>query len=321
MVIACVIAIPLGLVLGHTGRGGFLAINLSNVGRAVPSLALIALFVAFVGVGFINVTLALVLLAIPPILTNTYVGVRQVDPEIVDAARGQGHDRLPDRPQRRAAARAAADLRRRAHVGRQRHRHRDDRPARRRLVARRSDHQLRRLRRRRPSRRLDPRRPARHQLRARPRSGPARRHTARPAPRPVRHDTHQEGPTNDHEPQAGSERRSRHSPRSHWPPGSRPAASSGSDSTSSSASSTTPSRRDPEERGQRRHDDHRRLEELHRAEGARRGLRAGARGRRLHRQEGAQPRRREDGAEGRQVAARSPATPSTPEPRWARSST
>jgi osmoprotectant transport system permease protein len=62
----------------------------SNVGRAVPSLALIAFFVAYLGVGFANVTLALVLLAIPPILTNTYVGVRQVDRELVDAARGMG---------------------------------------------------------------------------------------------------------------------------------------------------------------------------------------------------------------------------------------
>ena len=62
--IACAIAIPLGLWLGHTGRGGFLAINASNVGRAVPSLALIAFFVAYIGVGFTNLTLALVLLAI-----------------------------------------------------------------------------------------------------------------------------------------------------------------------------------------------------------------------------------------------------------------
>ena len=82
--------IPIGLVLGHTGRFGFLAINLSNVGRAVPTLALIAVFVAFLGVGLLNVTLALTLLAIPPILTNTYTGVRQVDQEMVDAARGQG---------------------------------------------------------------------------------------------------------------------------------------------------------------------------------------------------------------------------------------
>ena len=88
--IACAIAIPLGLWLGHTGKGGFLAINASNVGRAVPSLALIAFFVAYIGVGFTNLTLALVLLAIPPILTNTYTGVRQVDRDTVDSARGMG---------------------------------------------------------------------------------------------------------------------------------------------------------------------------------------------------------------------------------------
>ena len=88
--IACATAIPLGLWLGHIGRGGFLAINVSNVGRAVPSLALIAFFVAYLGVGFANVTLALVLLAVPPILTNTYVGVTQVDRDTVEAARGMG---------------------------------------------------------------------------------------------------------------------------------------------------------------------------------------------------------------------------------------
>jgi len=90
MVAACAVAIPLGLWLGHIGRGGFVAINASNVGRAVPSLALIAFFVAYLGVGFTNVTLALALLAIPPVLTNTYVGVRQADREVVDAARGMG---------------------------------------------------------------------------------------------------------------------------------------------------------------------------------------------------------------------------------------
>jgi len=90
MVVACALAIPLGLWLGHIRRGSFLAISLSNVGRAVPSLALIAFFVAYLGVGFTNVTLALVLLAIPPILTNAYVGVTQVHRETVDAARGMG---------------------------------------------------------------------------------------------------------------------------------------------------------------------------------------------------------------------------------------
>ncbi len=90
MGIACAFSIPLGLWLGHIRKGGFLAINASNVGRAVPTLALIAFFVAFLGVGESNLVLALVLLAIPPILTNAYTGVTQVDPETVDSARGMG---------------------------------------------------------------------------------------------------------------------------------------------------------------------------------------------------------------------------------------
>jgi osmoprotectant transport system permease protein len=88
--LAALIALPIGLVLGHQRRGSFVAISVSNIGRAVPSLALIAVFIAFLGVGFLNVTLALALLAIPPILTNTYVGVTQVDREVIDAAVGQG---------------------------------------------------------------------------------------------------------------------------------------------------------------------------------------------------------------------------------------
>jgi osmoprotectant transport system permease protein len=88
--IACAIALPLGLWLGHIGKGEFLAISISNVGRAVPTLALIAFFIAFVGIGFVNVLVALTLLAIPPLLTNTYVGVRGVAPDAVDAARGMG---------------------------------------------------------------------------------------------------------------------------------------------------------------------------------------------------------------------------------------
>jgi osmoprotectant transport system permease protein len=90
MLIACAAAIPVGLWLGHIGRGGFLAVSVSNIGRAVPSLALIVFFFAYLGAGYANVTLALVLLAIPPILTNTYVGVRQVDREAVDAGQGMG---------------------------------------------------------------------------------------------------------------------------------------------------------------------------------------------------------------------------------------
>jgi osmoprotectant transport system permease protein len=88
--VACLVAVPIGLWLGHIGRGEFLAISVSNVGRAVPTLALLAFFIAYLGVGVTNVVLVLVLLAIPPILTNTYVGTRQVDPETVDAARGVG---------------------------------------------------------------------------------------------------------------------------------------------------------------------------------------------------------------------------------------
>ena len=89
---ACALCIPLGLWLGHIGRGEFLAISVSNVGRAVPALVLLFFFLAYLGIGFTNVAAVLFLLAVPPILTNTYVGVRQVDPEIVDAARGMGMD-------------------------------------------------------------------------------------------------------------------------------------------------------------------------------------------------------------------------------------
>jgi osmoprotectant transport system permease protein len=88
--LACLVSVPVGLYLGHIRRGQFLAISISNVGRAVPTLALIAFFIAYFGVGFTNVMFALTLLAIPPILTNTYVGVTQVDPDTVDAARGVG---------------------------------------------------------------------------------------------------------------------------------------------------------------------------------------------------------------------------------------
>jgi osmoprotectant transport system permease protein len=88
--IATLIALPIGTWLGHIGRYQFLAVSTSNIGRAVPALGLIVFFIAFLGVGFLNVCLALVLLAIPPIITNTYVGIRGVDRETVDAAKGNG---------------------------------------------------------------------------------------------------------------------------------------------------------------------------------------------------------------------------------------
>ena len=90
LAIAALIAIPLGLYLGHHGKGEFAAINASNVGRAVPTLVLLAVFIAYLGVGFVPIMISLVLLAVPPILTNTFVGTRQVDRDSVDAARGMG---------------------------------------------------------------------------------------------------------------------------------------------------------------------------------------------------------------------------------------
>jgi osmoprotectant transport system permease protein len=88
--VALVLAIPLGVWLGHLHRGSFLAINVSNVGRALPSLAVISIGLGILGVGFVNVMVALVILAAPVMLTNAYVAVNQVDPDAVRAARGMG---------------------------------------------------------------------------------------------------------------------------------------------------------------------------------------------------------------------------------------
>jgi osmoprotectant transport system permease protein len=88
--LSILIALPLGVWLGHLHRGSLLAVNVANVGRALPSLAVIAIGIAFLGVGFANVTVALVVLAVPPILTNAYVAVDGVEPEAVEAAKGMG---------------------------------------------------------------------------------------------------------------------------------------------------------------------------------------------------------------------------------------
>jgi osmoprotectant transport system permease protein len=84
------IALPIGLWLGHIHRGSFVAINLGNIWRALPSLAVLAIGVAFLGLGLRNVLLALVVLAVPPIITNAYVAIDGVDRDVVDAARGMG---------------------------------------------------------------------------------------------------------------------------------------------------------------------------------------------------------------------------------------
>jgi osmoprotectant transport system permease protein len=90
LALALVVALPIGLYLGHRGTGELLAIGIGNAGRAIPELALIAFMAAAIGVGLLNVTIALAILGIPPILTNAFVGIRQVDPGSVDAARGMG---------------------------------------------------------------------------------------------------------------------------------------------------------------------------------------------------------------------------------------
>jgi osmoprotectant transport system permease protein len=88
--IAILIGLPLGLALGHIHRGSFLAINTSNIARALPSLAVIAINITIFGIGFVNVMVALVVLAFPVILTNTYTAIDGVNAEVVDAARGMG---------------------------------------------------------------------------------------------------------------------------------------------------------------------------------------------------------------------------------------
>lgn len=88
--VSLAIAIPLGLWLGHIHRGAWLAISVSNVGRALPSLGVVAIGIGIFGLGFVNVLVALVILAVPPLLTNAYVAIDGVDSEVVEAARGMG---------------------------------------------------------------------------------------------------------------------------------------------------------------------------------------------------------------------------------------
>jgi osmoprotectant transport system permease protein len=94
LLLALVIALPAGLYFGHRGSGELVAVGLGNAGRAIPELGLIALMAAVIGVGLFNLTIALAVLGIPPILTNTFVGVREVDRSTVQAARGMGMSEL-----------------------------------------------------------------------------------------------------------------------------------------------------------------------------------------------------------------------------------
>jgi osmoprotectant transport system permease protein len=90
LAIAILIAVPVALAVRNTPTGATVAINIGNIGRAVPSLALLALALPFFGFGFTSALLALTALAIPPILINASTALREVNPGVIDAARGMG---------------------------------------------------------------------------------------------------------------------------------------------------------------------------------------------------------------------------------------
>jgi osmoprotectant transport system permease protein len=99
VLVAALIALPVGIAIGHFGKGGNLAMNVSNIGRAIPSFALLVLAAQFFGIaafsqiagfGGVPAFVALVALAIPPMVTNSYIGMREVDADVREAARGMG---------------------------------------------------------------------------------------------------------------------------------------------------------------------------------------------------------------------------------------
>lgn len=90
VLVAAVIAVPVGAIIGHTGRGTFIVAGLSNGLRALPELGLLTLLVLLTYVGLLPVVVSLVILALPPILAGTYAGIRNVDGAVTDAARGMG---------------------------------------------------------------------------------------------------------------------------------------------------------------------------------------------------------------------------------------
>jgi osmoprotectant transport system permease protein len=94
LALALIVALPIGLYLGHRGKGELLAVGIGNAGRAIPELAVIALVAALIGVGLKTVAPALAILGIAPIIVNAYVGIREVDPAAVDAAQGIGMSEL-----------------------------------------------------------------------------------------------------------------------------------------------------------------------------------------------------------------------------------
>jgi osmoprotectant transport system permease protein len=94
LAVAALIALPAGILLGHYGRFGGLAIGISNAGRALPSFGILVIAFQVFGLGDLPVILALTALAVPPMVTNSYVAMREVDPDIREAARGMGYREL-----------------------------------------------------------------------------------------------------------------------------------------------------------------------------------------------------------------------------------
>jgi osmoprotectant transport system permease protein len=90
LVIAAVIALPIGLLIGHTNRGANAVIQTGNAGRSLPTFGLLSFMVVLIGIGIAPALIALIVLAVPPILASTYAGIRSVDPAAVDAAIGMG---------------------------------------------------------------------------------------------------------------------------------------------------------------------------------------------------------------------------------------
>lgn len=87
---AIAVGLPIGLLIGHTDRGGQAAILIANQGRAIPTIGVVTIAWTILGFGYFPVFVSLFLLGLPPIVTNTYVGIRSVDPEVRDAAAGMG---------------------------------------------------------------------------------------------------------------------------------------------------------------------------------------------------------------------------------------
>ena len=90
MLFALVIGLPIGAMVGHSGRGGFVVVGVANGLRALPTVGLLTIAVLIAGLGLAPPIFVLVVLAIPPVLAGTYAGIRAVDPAVVDAARGMG---------------------------------------------------------------------------------------------------------------------------------------------------------------------------------------------------------------------------------------